>query len=203
MVRTTPVVDALPVWFQWYFRPAGEYTTFTMLPWAGFVFAGAACGGLVAATRAGREESRLHVWLACCGVALVALGWYTSTRPTIYRESSFWTSSPTWFAIRVGLLVSVVSVLYALSCLVARFRLACRPLERLGRSSLFVYWIHVELVYGYASWLWRGRLPLWGTALGCVAFSALMYGAVICRDRLLERWRAPSSAGSLPQPATT
>jgi hypothetical protein len=66
-----------------------------------------------------------------------------------------------------------------------------------------VYWIHVELVYGYASWLWRGRLPLWGTVLGFVAFSALMYGAVICRDRLLERWRSPSSAGSLPQPATT
>ena len=34
------------------------------------------------------------------------------------------------------------------------------PLATLGRASLFIYWIHVELVYGYASWFWRRRLPV-------------------------------------------
>ena len=61
------------------------------------------------------------------------------------------------------------------------------PLERLGRHSLFIYWIHVELVYGYASSLWRQRLPLWGTAIGYVAFSALMYGALIARDWIASK----------------
>jgi hypothetical protein len=68
---------------------------------------------------------------------------------------------------------------------------------------LFVYWIHVELVYGYASWLWRGRLPLWGTGLACVAFSVLMYRAVLLRDWLVVRWRLRFGAGSLPQPLAT
>ena len=58
-----------------------------------------------------------------------------------------------------------------------------------GRASLFIYWIHVELVYGYASWLWRGRLPLWATAIAFVAFCIAMYGAVILRDRILDNWR--------------
>jgi uncharacterized membrane protein len=203
IVRAARSVDTLPVWIQWYLRPAGEYTAFTMLPWAGFVFAGAACGALVAATRDASDEGRLQTWLAMFGAGLVALGWYTSTRPSIYQQSSFWTSSPTWFAIRVGLLMIGVSALHAVGRLGSRLQLTWGPLERLGRSSLFVYWIHVELVYGYASWLWRGRLPLWGAALGCVAFSALMYGTVIWRDRLVERWRSRSSAGSLAQPLTT
>ena len=41
VVRTMGAVDVLPVWVQWYIRPAAVYTTFTAFPWAGFVFAGA------------------------------------------------------------------------------------------------------------------------------------------------------------------
>src|SRR5215468_10318238 len=28
IVRVSPMVDPLPIWFQWYVRPAGEFTTF-------------------------------------------------------------------------------------------------------------------------------------------------------------------------------
>src|SRR4051812_42733937 len=51
LVRATPAVDALPIWIQWYVRPFGEFTIFTLLPWAGFVFAGGAAGALIAAAR--------------------------------------------------------------------------------------------------------------------------------------------------------
>src|SRR4029077_20872053 len=39
VVRTLGLVDALPVWLQWYVRPSGDNTTFTSFPWIGFVFA--------------------------------------------------------------------------------------------------------------------------------------------------------------------
>ena len=64
------------------------------------------------------------------------------------------------------------------------------PLERLGPHSLFIYWIHVELVYGYSSWLWRHRLPLWGTAIALRAvLRADVSGDRLARScrRLLER----------------
>jgi uncharacterized membrane protein len=48
IVRTAAIVEALPLWFQWYIRPAGDLTTFTLFPWSGFVFAGAACGVVLA-----------------------------------------------------------------------------------------------------------------------------------------------------------
>ena len=200
IVRASDALNVLPIWVQWYIRPAGEYTTFTGFPWAGFVFAGVASGALIAAVREA-SAARLQAASAIVGGALVALGFYTATLPTIYGQSSFWTSSPTYFAIRVGTLMITLAALYAIARVADRFDIALVPLTRFGRSSLFVYWIHVELVYGYASWLWWRRLPLWATSVAYVAFCLLMYGAVRLRDRLVQSWRAGRKIGPAPQVA--
>jgi fucose 4-O-acetylase-like acetyltransferase len=178
---------------QWYLRPAAEYTTFTLFPWAGFVFAGGAVGVLLAAAKGVRTERFLQLTLLISGASLVAFGFYTAAQPSIYRQSSFWTSSPTWFAIRVGIMMIALAVIYAAAAVAERAQFTLGPLEKLGRSSLFVYWIHVELVYGYASWFWRGRLPLWGSLVAFALFATLMYGAVLLRDHLVHtrRWRGP------------
>jgi uncharacterized membrane protein len=190
LVRDSPWVDALPIWLQWYIRPAGEQTTFTLFPWMGFLFAGSAVGALLAGLRDARSERRFQVALAGVGAVLIALGFAAADRPSIYRSSSFWTSSPTYFSIRVGILALALPTIYVLAALARRFSVPSRPLEKLGRSSLFVYWIHVELVYGYATWLLRHRLALWQTLVAYVVFCALMYAAVLARDRLLTRRRA-------------
>jgi uncharacterized membrane protein len=191
VIRTAQSISALPVWIQWYLRPGGENTTFTTFPWAGFLFAGAAAGVLLAASRDSRVVRRAQISVAAAGVALIVLGFYTASMPSIYTQSSFWTSSPTYFAIRTGILMLALGVAYALEQLMGRHGAgALWPLERFGKSSLFVYWIHVELVYGYATWLIHHRLRLWQTALACACFMVLMYGAVMLRDRVVERWRA-------------
>src|SRR5262249_52126703 len=96
IVRAAAWIDTLPTWWQWYLRPAGEYTTFTLSPWSGFVFAGAAVGVLLAETRREGSERRLLTAVGVAGAALVVLSFYTASRPSIYTTSSFWTSSPTW-----------------------------------------------------------------------------------------------------------
>ena len=186
VVRSAPGIDALPTWVQWYLRPAGEYTTFTFFPWIGFVFAGGAVGSLIASARDDRAEARLQIALAAAGAALVVVGFVTAARPAIYASSSFWTSSPTWFAIRLGVMMMSLAAFYVVP--------VAEPMARMGRSSLFIYWIHVELVYGYASWLWRGRLPLWATLTAYAAFSTLMYGALVLRDHVTAAWRTRRTA---------
>jgi len=203
VVRLFSPVGRLPTWIQWYIRPSGDYTTFTLFPWAGFVFAGGAVGALVAAARGERTDRQLHAALVISGTALIALGFYTSDLPSIYRASSFWTSSPTWFAMRVGIVMVTLSVLYTVDLL--WYPVAAWGLDRLaflGRASLFIYWIHVELVYGYATWPIRRRLPLWGTACAYLVFCVLMYHAVVLRDRVVGRWRAPRGLGSASQAVT-
>ena len=195
-VRAMPLVNRLPMWIQWYIRPSGDMTLFTAFPWAGFVFAGAAVGALVAAVEDPAVERRLQTWLAAAGAAFIVVGFYTASLPTIYSRSSFWTSSPTWFAIRVGVLMVTFAAIYFFAQIAERHGIALVPLERFGRSSLFVYWIHVELVYGYASWPVHGKLPLWGTAIAYVAFSVLMYKAIDVRDRTVRWFKMRGGAGS-------
>jgi len=188
LLRAAPALDTLPTWIQWYLRPSGDYTTFTLFPWTGFVLAGAACGVLLAESTDADADRRLHVGLAVAGAMVLALGFYTASRPSIYVQSAFWTSSPTFFAIRVGIMTIGLALLFALSKAM-RARTGLRALERFGKSSLFVYWVHVELVYGYATWPLRHRLPIWGTLLAFLVFTVLMYGAISARDRLAGVWR--------------
>ncbi len=189
VVRTLPLISALPTWVQWYLRPAADNTTFTAFPWIGFAFAGASVGLLIAHTRGRDSERRLLAAIAAAGAIAILVGWFTATLPSIYADSSFWTTSPTYFAIRVGAMMLALAGMFGISRVASVRGAAARMLERFGRSSLFVYWIHVELVYGYATWPLRRRLPLWGTATAFVAFTALMFGAVVMRDRLAEMWR--------------
>lgn len=190
LLRTTSAFDWLPIWVQWYIRPAGEHTTFTLFPWSGFVFAGAAVGVLIAAARSQPAQRLLHVAFAITGVLVGAFGYYATSLPPLYPESNFWTSSPTFYAIRLGVLLSVLSVAFLIDRLIPAGPVS--PLERFGRSSLFVYWIHVELVYGYASLFLHHRLDLPQVTLAWLLFALAMYGAILLRDRLIHSWRARS-----------
>jgi len=190
VVRTATAVNWLPIWVQWYVRPSGDNTTFTGFPWAGFVFAGAATGMLLAAGRESHAENRSHVRLAFGGILTIAAGFYCATRPSIYADSSFWTTSPTYFAIRAGVLMATLASLYVIERLLADRRDMLSPLARLGRHSLFVYWIHVELVYGYATWGLHRRLPFWVAVAAYAMFAVLIYAAVVLRDRVVEIWRS-------------
>jgi uncharacterized membrane protein len=202
IVRTAEWVNRLPVWFQWHLRPAGEHTTFTMLPWAGFVFAGAAAGVLIAVARDQRAERWLHARLALGGAVITALGFYAASLPTIYRQSSFWTSSPTYFVIRVGIVMLALAVVFALAEIAAAWSLSLRPLERMGRASLFIYWVHVEIVYGYATWPLRLHLRVWQTLVAFAVFSLFMYGVLILRDRLIDNWSRHEAGAKDPAPRT-
>ena len=190
IVRESSAVESLPTWIQWYLRPAGELTTFTLLPWAGFVFGGAAAGVLVDAVRGQESLSRLHAPLAGAGALLVVIGLYTATRPPRFVHASFWTSSPAFFAVRAGaLLIAISAFAFAEALFRAKAGAGEGWLTRVGRSSLFIYWIHVELVYGYATWPIHHALPVWGTMVGYGLFVALMYRAVRLRDVVVASWR--------------
>ena len=60
-------------------------------------------------------------------------------------ETHFWTTSPSQFLMRAGLVCLVVS---ALAMITLRFRPRVQALEALAQASLAVYIIHICLVYG-------------------------------------------------------
>ena len=64
------------------------------------------------------------------------------------------------------------------------------PLQLLGRSSLFIYWIHVEMVYGIVSTPLHGGLRLRWAWTALVAFWAFMVLCAVAKDRTVRWWKA-------------
>ena len=77
-----------------------------------------------------------------------------------------------------------------------------KPLTVLGRSSLFIYWIHVELVYGYTTGSFGAACRSGHGHRRTSYFASLMYGAIVLEiDWLATRRSPPASARPHNRPA--
>jgi fucose 4-O-acetylase-like acetyltransferase len=191
----TPLVRAagwpapLPDALEAYIRQVDGRATFTLFPWAGFVLAGGVAGLAMVSLRDDASERRLMTWFGGAGAAAWALGYGLSFLPSPYEDSEFWTSSPTFFLLRCGvLLVALVATWRLTPLLAGPGARAGRWLARLGTSSLFVYWIHVEIVYGMVSDPLHKRFSFNETIVVYALFVVLVYGLVLLKDSLLARW---------------
>jgi hypothetical protein len=126
---------------------------------------------------------------------LIALVAYLATfLPPVYTGTTFWTGSPTFFFVRLGVLITAIPFAYGWNAL---FR-GWSPLRDFGVASLFVYWIHVEMVYGVASiWLHR-TLTFDQAVLSYIAFCLFLYGLVRLKDRMLGTLAPASSQPLVP-----
>jgi uncharacterized membrane protein len=193
VVQATRLLDGLPDAVEGYVRPFGSATTFSWFPWAGFVFAGVVAGLLLDEARDFDRESRLNWRFAITGALLAAAAYAGSFLPTPYAHSEFWGGSPSFFAIRVGVLTLVLPFAYLWQRVAAQ---SISPIEQLGRNSLFIYWIHVELVYGLLSLPIHKTLTHPQAWAAYVAFVMLMLLCSMGRDRVVGWWntrRRPSA----------
>ena len=187
-VRQAAWVQALPWPLAAYLQPPSGSGAFTLLPWSAFVFAGAVLGVALDACR-GAPGWRLHAGSALAGAFIAGGCWWASWQPALFAGSAFWTTSPAFFGLRTGLVLLAVAVAW-LWCQ-RPWRRWPSPLERLGIGSLFVYWVHVELVYGIAGRPLRGRLTLEEAAVAWAALTLLMYGLLAGWQHLRARWTSP------------
>jgi len=188
-VRGTSILAVLPDALEGYLRPRPGFTTFTIFPWAGFVFGGAFVGVLLDEARSAPVERRLNTWFAACG-ALLALGAFAASHlPSPFANSEFWTSSPSFFLLRTGILVLTVAAAY-LWHRRPRGETAFSPLQQMGRTSLFIYWIHIELIYGLIVKPLHKSLTFGQALLGVLIFALLMLLVSLLKERVAAAWKA-------------
>jgi uncharacterized membrane protein len=187
IVREMRILDPLPDPIEAYLRPVPGLTNFTLFPWAGFVFAGTAVGLFIDRASDEMLERRLMPRLAASGALIAAAGYAAACLPSIYERSNFWTSSPTFFFLRAGLLTLAVAAAYAWER--SRAGWGWSPMVQLGRTSLFIYWIHIELVYGLIAEPIKRKLPFGWTVAAFVLFTVAMLGVSIVKTRVVERWK--------------
>ena len=167
----------LPVRFEAYIRPVGNFGVFSIFPTVAYVFAGAYVGWLVWEHRS--AEGWVHRRLAIAAVVLIAVGGSLSAVRALEVPSPI--DSAPFFAWRTGAMILALAASWAL--VGTRSRDSWSPLVVFGQTSLFVYWIHVEMAYGGLSRPLKRALPLEWSLVATVALCALLYKIVKWKDR--------------------
>jgi uncharacterized membrane protein len=180
-LRGLPALGLLPDPVEWYFRPPPGQGTFTFLPWSAFVLAGGVLGLAIdgASERTAGTGWRLQVAVVAAGAVLLGGGIWGAAQPRLVPGAEFWTTSPAFFSIRLGVMLLMVAAAWLWSVRPWRRPHRTSPMEVLGVGSLFVYWIHVELVYGFASRPLRHQLTLEQCAIAWAGFSVAMYAILL------------------------
>ena len=114
---------------------------------------------------------------------MISGGKWLEARPQLYPVPDFWRTSPNFFLIRVGMLLVILFALYAW----CRWGLGARgfsPFVQLGKTSLLVYWVHIEFVYGRLSILKKHAMSAGGASVGLLIISLAMLLLSIARTRL-------------------
>lgn len=186
VVRAIAALDALPNSLEGYLRPIPGLTNFTLFPWVGFVTAGGLVGVVLDQARTPEADRRGNIWLGIAGLAIAFGAYQASFLPPLDPRSRFWTTSLSFFFIRLGLLIAALGAAWLWEQ--RPTRRGWSPLQQFGRSSLFVYWIHVELVYGLISLPLHGAFSLAGAWAGYVVFCAVMLGVVVAKDHVTRKY---------------
>jgi uncharacterized membrane protein len=157
---------------------------FPLFPWAAFAFAGLAAGFVIFSDQAGSRPSQTLAVLAVVGAAGVLIArQFDHSSFRIYSTYDYWHTSPNFLMMRVGLLLVISFLSYAW----CRWGLATRgfsPLIQLGQTSLLVYWVHIEFVYGRFSLLPKRAESILGATRGLLEIIGFMLILSLLRTRI-------------------
>jgi hypothetical protein len=206
-----------PLWTTWRLRwlpwPIQSYVNgvhnlgepqawlFPVFPWTAFAFAGLAVGFLLQSDWALRNETSVFLFAGLGGLMLFQIARWLDRQPwQLYATYDFWHTSPNFFLMRIGMLLMILSATYAW-CRWGTAQRGFSPLIQLGQTSLLVYWVHIEFVYGRVSILSKHAQSIAGATFGLIAISLMMLALSLARTKLKGSGRkAPQD---LPEPVHT
>jgi hypothetical protein len=160
---------------------------FPIFPWTGFAFAGLATGFLLTTDWARGNPSQTTAILGGSGIAIFSLSrWLNAAPLRLYRVYDYWHTSPNFFFARVGVVLIVLWMGYAW-CEWGAGAKGFSPLIQLGQTSLLVYWVHIEFVYGRFSILAPHSQGIAMATLGLLIITAAMLVLSTARTRMKGR----------------
>jgi uncharacterized membrane protein len=177
---------------------------FPLFPWAAFAFVGLALGFLLFSDFAKKKEAWLFAALGGAGVIACGLSLVLDAAPVrLYSAEiyDYWHTSPEFFLMRCGVLLVLLFLAYAW-CRWGWAQKGFSPIIQLGNTSLLVYWVHIEFVYGRFSILPKGRCSILKATAGLLVIFLAMVALSVLRTRWKKRQAKALRAGPAPTAAT-
>jgi uncharacterized membrane protein len=162
---------------------------FPLFPWAAFAFAGLAVGFFLYTNFAQSRETLTFTLVGVSGIAASLLSELFDKSPIhLYAVYDYWHSNPDFFLMRCGLLLVILFLVYAW-CRWGFAQSGFSPVIQLGKTSLLVYWVHIEFVYGSFSILPRRNCTVTRATLGLLTIFLAMLALSLVRTNW-KKWRA-------------
>jgi hypothetical protein len=164
-----------------------DYNSFGIFPWGAYLAFGVSAGSVIRAIPRDAAE-RCMQWAALLGGLLILGSQYMANSSfTIYAKSEFWLNSPAQVLTKLGVLCLMLSLAF----LWTRYGAGegWSWIRQFGVTSLLVYWVHIELVYGHAAWLFKDSLTVPQTLLAAVIVILLML-AISTFKTHREKWQS-------------
>lgn len=157
---------------------------FPLFPWAAFAFAGLAAGFILFSDQVRSNSPKIPAIFAAIGVAaIVGARQFDHSSFQLYSTYDYWHTSPNFLMMRIGLLLVILFLSYAW----CRWGWATRgfsPMIQLGQTSLLVYWVHIEFVYGRFSLLPKRAETIVGATRGLLEIVLFMLLLSLIRTRI-------------------
>jgi len=158
---------------------------FPIFPWAAFAFAGLAAGFFLMSEWATNHLAKATAAAGVTGLALFFLSTRLDAQPRqLYAVYDYWHTSPNFFLARVGVLLMIVFLSYAW-CKWGPGQWGFSPLVQMGQTSLLVYWVHIEFVYGRFSILKKQQQTIPMATLGLL----VIFTAMVLLSLARTRWK--------------
>jgi uncharacterized membrane protein len=174
---------------------------FPIFPWVAFAFVGLAAGFFLFTNFAKRSEALAFVTLGgtgflACGLSVL----FDSSSIRLYDVYDYWHSGPNFLLMRCGILLLILSLVYAW-CRWGLAQTGFSPIIQLGKTSLLVYWVHIEFVYGRFSILPKGQCSVAKASAGLLAIFLAMLALSLIRTRWKKKPAMVSRVDSAPAAA--
>ena len=182
----SPIVSLLD--WSWLPQPVSAYVVpsfdyFSFFPWAAYIAFGLSAGSVLRLVT-GEQLNRVMQWGMLAGIALVMAGQYFAQVPwTLYpKPSDFWLNGPALVSIKLGALLMVLAAAYLWHEYGLRGKWSIA--RQMGTTSLVVYWVHIELVYGRTAAMLKESL----NAAQCVLCAAILILLMLGLSLLRTHW---------------
>ena len=178
---------------------------FPIFPWVAFAFVGLALGFLLFSDFAKKKDSWFFVAVGVGGAIACALSLALDAAPVrLYPAAiyDYWHTSPEFFLMRCGVLLALLFSVYAW-CRWGWAQKGFSPIIQLGNTSLLVYWVHIEFVYGRFSILRKGKCSILTATAGFLAIFLAMVALSVLRTRWKKRKAKVLRAGPAQAAATS
>jgi len=196
VAMATPLLWTIyrPLWLPWplesyingvHVLGKPQYWLFPLFPWSAFAFAGLAVGFFLFTNIARRYEGLIFAVLGGTGILACLLSIRLDTSPVqLYPLYDYWHTSPNFFLMRCGILLIILFCVYAW-CRWGLAQMGFSPIIQLGKTSLLVYWVHIEFVYGRFSILPKHKCSVLQASIGLL----IIFLAMLALSLLRTNWK--------------